>query len=149
MKTKSWKKLKEHDRVMKDHPMLELFHKGKPIGRESDSMVLFKKTRRGGAMEKKIVILLGFLVFFISPDPILADCASIRYFSGWVLEGSHTISIYSGTTPAARLDVPYCTIRPDSNVRLMKNYYCDGDKIIIDGESCLVSSVRPSALGGY
>lgn len=100
-------------------------------------------------MATKIVILLGFLLFFISPVPTMADCASIRYFSGWVLEDSHTISIYSGTTPAARLDVPYCTIRPDSNVRLTKSYYCDGDKIIIDGESCLVSGVRPSALGGY
>jgi len=65
--------------------------------------------------------------------------------TGWYVEGAHNITLYRGMAPMAYLDVPYCNIKNDSNIRLNKAYLCDGDKILIDGEECTLVSVGSSA----
>jgi hypothetical protein len=42
-------------------------------------------------MRKKILILMSFGIFLLSPALAFADCLDLGGFTGWVVEGSHTI----------------------------------------------------------
>ena len=85
------------------------------------------------------------LALFFVPSLGLADCLNIRGVTGLYVEGAHSVTLYRGMAPVAYLNVPYCNIREDSNIRLNKAYLCDGDKILIDGEECTLVSVGSSA----
>ncbi len=89
---------------------------------------------------KKTVCWLSLAVVLF-PTFVLADCASLRRSTNWILETSHTIVFYAGPTPLARLEVPNCEISPSSRVRLRTSYVCDMDEIEIDGVACHILTV--------
>ncbi len=93
-------------------------------------------------MTKKILILfyLALLPLFLE-NLALADCLDFSRAKSWYVEGGHTIVFYSGMTPIARVEVPYCGIHPDSQLRIIKKYMCDTDRIIVDGDTCTISSI--------
>jgi len=93
-------------------------------------------------MRKKILILVSFMLFLISANLALADCADLSNFTTWSREDNHTILFYEGNIPLARLNIPYCEILPSSTVRLTTFYVCDLDEIIIDGKTCTVMTVE-------
>jgi len=100
-------------------------------------------TSKGGLkMGKKILVLLFVVIFVFIPNLVLADCVDISRFTNWLLEGDHTITLYSGRMPVAVLQIPYCTIRPSSSIRFTKSYLCDGDNIFIDGSECMIISLE-------
>jgi len=93
-------------------------------------------------MRKKIIVLfiLGILLFL--PILVSADCLDLGDFTNWVLEDEHTVVFYREERPMARLEIPDCSIRPSSNIRLIKSYVCDSDDIIIDNEKCHIMTVK-------
>jgi len=100
-------------------------------------------------MGKKIVILLGLGIALLSPSIALSDCVDLGRSTSLYVQGAHSIIFYGGLMPIARVDVPYCTLSVSSSIRLLNNYVCDGDKIIIDGSGCTIMSVSSTSSGSY
>jgi hypothetical protein len=101
-------------------------------------------------MRKKVLILFSFAMLLLSPNPVLSDCVDIGgRFTSFYIQGGHTIIFYRDSWPIAYLDVPYCSLDPSSNIRPIRNYVCDGDKIIVDGEACTIMNVYSSATRSY
>jgi hypothetical protein len=93
-------------------------------------------------MRKRILIVLSLMVFLTLPIQVLADCAELKNYTNWTLEGEHTIIFYIGNMPIANLTVPYCEILPTSSIQLLKSYVCDSDSIVIDGRECSIIEVK-------
>jgi len=100
-------------------------------------------------MGKKAVVLLSVAVALFSPSVAFADCVDLGRATSWYVQGGHSIIFYSGLMPIARVDVPYCALSPSSSIRLLNNYVCDSDRIIIDGSGCLIMSVSSASSGSY
>ena len=99
-------------------------------------------TGRGRRLSMKNVLrIVIVLSLFLVPNLVLADCLNIRGVTGLYVEGAHDVTLYRGMAPVAYLHVSYCNIGQDSNIRLNKPYLCDGDKLLIDGEECTLTSV--------
>ena len=96
---------------------------------------------------KKIVLFALFLSLF--PNLASGDCVDVRGFTDMYVQGGHTLILYRGSTPAAFLSIPYCTLMPTSDIRLIKSYICDGEKIFVDGEACTIMSVQSSSFPRY
>jgi hypothetical protein len=96
-------------------------------------------------MRKKIVILLGLGIVLLSPSVVLPDCIDLGRSTSLYVQGGHSIIYYAGLMPIARLDVPYCAVSPSSSIRLIKNYVCDGDKIMIDDSVCMIMTVSSAS----
>ncbi len=101
------------------------------------------------AMGKKVAVLLGVVVALLSPSIVFSDCVDLGRSTSWYVQGGHSIIFYGGLMPIARVDVPYCALNPSSSIGLLKNYVCDGDKIIIDGSGCTIMNVSSSSTGAY
>ncbi len=95
-------------------------------------------------MKKRRLILLG-LFLLILPSLVWADCVAVTRVTDHYIQGAHDIILYSGMTPVAYIDVPWCNVSPRSSIQLTSGYLCDGDKIIIDGEGCPIFSLTTSS----
>ena len=93
-------------------------------------------------MKKKRLILISFGILLLIPTLAFADCLDLGGFTSWIFEDTHTIVFYMETRPVARLEIPYCTVDPSSNIRLIKSYVCDTDDIMIDNEKCSIITVN-------
>ncbi len=109
-------------------------------------VILIAAGQGGERMTKKILILfcLAFLPLFLE-NLALADCLDFSKTKSWYVEGRHTIVFYSGMMPIARMEVPYCRILVDSQLRMTKKYMCDTDRIIVDGDTCAISSITSAS----
>jgi hypothetical protein len=96
-------------------------------------------------MGTRIVLLLSFTMFLLSPNLVLADCVSLVSFTDWFVQDTHNVVFYRGSRPLASLNAPYCSINPSSTILLIKSYVCDSDKIIIDGEECTIMTVTSAS----
>ena len=94
-------------------------------------------------------IILFTLLLFLFPNLALSDCVDVRGFTDMYVQGGHTLILYRGRAPVAFLDIPYCSLRPTSDIRLLKSYLCDGEKIIIDGEACTIMGVQSTSFPRY
>jgi hypothetical protein len=70
-----------------------------------------------------------------------AGCADLSGATGWSRIDTHKIIIYRGNSAIALLEIPYCYIYSTSEIRLIKDYVCNWDKIVIDGEVCDIRKV--------
>lgn len=93
-------------------------------------------------MSKRRLILAGLAIFLFLPNLVLADCADLGSSPNWFLEDSHTIIFTRGSRPIARLTIPDCQMEPSSQVRLVKSYVCNDDKIIIDNQECRIMTLE-------
>ena len=100
-------------------------------------------------MGKKIVILMGLAIVLLFPGSVLSDCMNLRHSTSFYVAGGHSIIFYAGQFPVGRVEVPYCALHPSSSVRLIKDYVCDGDNIVIDGSACIIVSVSLGAAGSF
>jgi hypothetical protein len=97
---------------------------------------------RGEEIMKKILVVLSLMILLILPKQVLADCAELKDYTHWILEGEHTIVFYLGNKPLASLNIPYCEILPSSSIQLLKSYVCDSDNIVIDSQECSIIEVK-------
>jgi len=100
-------------------------------------------------MRKKVLILFSLAILLFSPNLTLSDCVDIGRSTSFYIQGAHTIIFYTGSWPTAYFDIPHCTIRPSSSIRPIKNYVCDGDKVVVDGETCTIMDVYSSSTRSF
>jgi len=71
-----------------------------------------------------------------------AGCADLSNVTNWSDINTHKIIMYKKNKAVAVLEIPSCTILKTSDIRLVKENVCGGDKIIVSGEICDVRSVE-------
>ena len=98
--------------------------------------------RKEKEMTKKIRMLISFSILLLLPNLGFADCIDLKRADSWYIQGAHTIIYYWGLSPLASIDVPYCKIEQNSDIRLLKNYVCDTDSILVDGNACSIMTIR-------
>ena len=96
-------------------------------------------------MTVKTIILLGLAILLLLPTLASSDCVDLGRSTGWYIREEHKVIFYAGTRPLASLDIPGCTINSSSDIRLIKNYVCDEDNIIVDGEKCSIMTVSSAS----
>ncbi len=85
------------------------------------------------------IILLGVVV--VSPNLLFADCMDLSGYTSVFIESENKIVFYRGSNPIAAITLQDCKATSNSTIRLPKSYMCESDKIIIDGETCLIMSL--------
>ena len=110
-----------------------------------------KTFQRKTTRARRVSIVSGLLLFVFLSFPLAAtsDCVDLRRSTSYYVQGAHTVIFYEGMRPVALMEVPYCAIRPESDIRLTKDYLCDFDNLIIDGGPCSIMTVSSSAARSY
>ena len=91
---------------------------------------------------KKIASLFVVLFFGLTGTFAWGGCVDLSNATNWSDINQHKIIMYQKSKAIAVLDIPYCNILRTSDIRLLKKNVCNGDKIMISGESCDVRSVE-------
>ena len=86
-----------------------------------------------------IVLTLG--LFWLVPIVVHADCLSLGGYTSLAFETDQKIIFYRGRRPIAALKLSNCKVYANSSVELIKNYVCDNETIIVDGQECGLWSV--------
>ena len=98
-------------------------------------------------MRNKLLSFWVLIFLLTSPAIALSDCVDLSGANDYYIQGGHTVIFFAGKRPVARVEIPYCTLYQDSIIRLTRNYTCDTDKIIVDGEQCAIGTVSSAATG--
>jgi len=108
-----------------------------------------KKWRPGESGRHKIVLILVLSLFtvLLFPYVALSDCVDLGRSTAWHIQDEHTIFFYAGMRFIASVNVPSCSLNSSSMVRLIKNYVCDGDKILVDDTECSIMEISSAATG--
>ena len=96
-------------------------------------------------MKTKIFILLSLSILLLSPNLVLSDCLDIGGFTGWQVQGDHTILFYRQNSPIAKVNLKGCKVTASSTVRLTKSYVCDSDSLIVDGQECAIMTITSAS----
>jgi hypothetical protein len=96
-------------------------------------------------MKKKIFILLSFSIPLFFPNLVLSDCLDLGGFTSWKVEGDHTLLFYRQNSPIAKVNLKGCKATASSTVRLTKNYMCDSDSLIVDGQECAIMTITSAS----
>ncbi|MGZ6210450.1 MAG: hypothetical protein ACXWL9_09925 [Syntrophales bacterium] len=91
-------------------------------------------------MKKIMLILLSLFATSILPTAASADCMLVEYFDHFIVQEDSTVILYNGSVALVKIDLE-CSVQPESKIRLLKNYLCNGDNILIDDSSCMMVSV--------
>ncbi|MEO8332865.1 MAG: hypothetical protein ABI479_10575 [Gallionella sp.] len=91
---------------------------------------------------RKIACLLVILFCGLTGSFAWAGCADLNNVTNWSDINSHKIIMYRKSKAVAVLDIPYCSIVKSSDIRLIKEFVCNFDKIIVSGEVCDVRNVE-------
>ncbi len=92
-------------------------------------------------MRRKIFIILIFAIAVFPIKMSFAECVDIGSVVNWSFIDNHTIIIYSGSSPAARVEISECFVQQTSNIRLIQGRVCARGKMLIDGKSCYINNV--------
>jgi len=90
----------------------------------------------------KVTFLFVVLLVGLLSSIVWADCVDLSVSTSWARLDSHKIIVYRGSTAIALLEIPYCFIYSTSEIKLVKDYVCNWDKIIIDGDVCDITKVE-------
>jgi hypothetical protein len=52
------------------------------------------------------------------------------------------IVIYRGRKAIAFLKIPFCDIDGSSEIHMIEDYVCSGDRITVDGRACVIEEVE-------
>ena len=96
-------------------------------------------------MRNKFLSLWVLIFLSTAPAVALSDCVDLGRASDYYVQGGHTVIFYVGKRPVAQVEIPYCNLYQDSIIRLTRTYTCDSDKIIVDGEQCMIGTVSSAA----
>ncbi len=101
-------------------------------------------------MRNKLLSLWIVIFLLTAPTVALSDCVDLGRASSYYIQGGHVVVFYVGMRPVAYVEIPYCNIYQDSIIGLSRTYTCDNDKIIVDGEVCMIGTVSSGATtSGY
>lgn len=91
---------------------------------------------------RRIACLPAVLLYALTGTFAWAGCADLNNVTNWSDINTHKIIMYRNSKAIAVLDIPNCTIYKTSEIRLIKDYVCNLDKIIVSGQICDVRSVE-------
>jgi hypothetical protein len=86
-----------------------------------------------------VLLMLG--LFWLVPGTLRADCVGLGGWTAWVPQNDQKIVFYRGSTPIAAVKLWNCNVYSNSDVRLVKNYVCSNDRMLIDGQECAIFSL--------
>ena len=89
-----------------------------------------------------LTCLLLALICSLSVSVVWAGCADLSNITNWSDINTHIIVMYRNNKAIATLEIPYCTIKKTSDIRLIKDNVCNWDKIIVSGEVCDIRKVE-------
>lgn len=93
-------------------------------------------------MKKNMFFLFMVTLWLCSPGMALSDCTDLSRFTSWYAQDERTIIFYAQSSPIAQIDLQDCTVSASSNVRLLKSYMCDSDRIVVDGQECAIITLK-------
>ncbi len=93
-------------------------------------------------MKKNLFLLLIIAGCGLFPGVAVSDCTDLSRFTSWYPQGENTIIFYVQNSPIAQIDLQDCTVTPSSNIRLLKTYMCDSDRIVVDGQECGIMTLK-------
>jgi len=93
-------------------------------------------------MKKNIFFLLMLTVWLFSPGVAVSDCTDLSRSTSWYVQDEHTIIFYAQNSPIAQIDLQDCAVSASSNIRLLKSYMCDSDRIVVDGQECAIMTLK-------
>jgi hypothetical protein len=96
-------------------------------------------------MRNKLLSLWVLIFLLTAPAVALSDCVDLGRATSLYIQGAHTVIFYVGMRAVAQVEIPYCNIYQDSIIRLTRAYTCENDKIIVDGEQCIIGTVSSGA----
>ena len=100
-------------------------------------------------MKKVILVLFGILILLFSANPVLSGCTDFGRVTNWYVQDEDTIIFYSQNRPIAKIVLQDCSVNSSSNIRFLKNYLCDGDNLLVDGEDCSIMSLISASSGSF
>jgi hypothetical protein len=93
-------------------------------------------------MKKNLFLLFMLTVCLLIPGVAVSDCTDLSKSTSWYAQDENTIIFYAQNSPIAQIDLQDCTVSASSNVRLLKSYMCDSDRIVVDGQECGIMTLR-------
>ena len=88
------------------------------------------------------MFLVGILFLSIYvPKPGMADCVDLGMFNRFYVQDDGKIIFYFNNVPLGVVELQGCTVNSSSQISLLKSSVCEGDAIVVDGESCTLLSV--------
>ena len=92
-------------------------------------------------MRNKLLILWVLIFVLTAPAVVRSECVDLGRADSHYIQGAHSVVFYTGNRPIARVTMLHCALYQDSTIRLTKTYVCDRDRIIVDGEQCVIGGV--------
>ena len=102
--------------------------------------ICFTNTRAKRLFES-ILIPLALSALLLIPAAALSDCTDLGRANRWYVLDERTILFYVRHNPLAQVDLRSCMVNPSSRIRLLTNYVCDGDTIVVDGQECTIMTL--------
>ena len=96
---------------------------------------------RAKLLFESILVPLAFSALLLTPAAALSDCTDLGRANHWYVLNERTIIFYVRHDPLAQVDLRSCTVNPSSRIRLLTNYVCDGDTIVVDGQECTIMTL--------
>lgn len=93
-------------------------------------------------MTRRLIKLIFFFGFILVRTLAHADCVVVYSANSWEFLDSHSIILYDFSKPLAVLRIPWCSVFNLSDICLTENYICEGDKLIVDNETCEIREVQ-------
>jgi hypothetical protein len=100
-------------------------------------------------MNKVILAIFTISCVILSPHLALSDCLDFGNYTSWYAQDDQTLVFYAQNVPIARVVLQDCTVNASSNIRLLKNYMCDSDSILIDGQECSIMQVTSASSSSF
>jgi hypothetical protein len=100
-------------------------------------------------MSNKLLVLWVLILLLTTPAVALSDCLNFGRVDNYYIKGAHMVIFYEGMRSIAKVEIPYCTLYENSNIRLTRTYTCENDKIIVDGAECMIGTVSSVAAGSF
>ncbi len=94
---------------------------------------------------KRVGVILSFSMLLFFPNLAASDCADFGRMTGFKVQDNETITFYNQNSPIAQVKLQNCTVDSSSNIRLMKSYVCNGDRVIVDGQECAIMTLTLSS----
>ncbi len=97
-------------------------------------------------MKKKMFVLLSVSALLFFPTLAVSDCTDLGHSTSWYVQDEQTVICYVQNKPVAQVVLQDCTMNRSSNIRLLKNYVCDGDRLLVDGQECTIVTLNISSV---
>ena len=100
-------------------------------------------------MKGPILILVCLSILLALPNLAISDCTDFGRVTSWYIQDDKNIIFYARNSPIAKVVLQDCKVNVSSNIRFLKTYMCDGDRLLIDGEECTIMELTSASTGSF